>query len=267
MRRNKPALVPAAALLGALAAFAVPAAAAPVLIPAPEDTTIVVAQTVALSIGIAEPLALRTVELWVRYDPAVIDGVSGRPGLLFRTCGAYVWSDYEETSPGRWHGFAVVMGSTAWVTGPGELYEWTFRGLAPGITSVEVDSMRLFDPQANVIPGAALLPAQVRVWDPALADVPPAGSCGLWMFPNPFNPNTRVRFSLAEPGPVRLEVLDLLGRTVDVLLAEPDAAAGPREAVWDGRDAAGREAPSGVYLFRLRGRGSVAALRRGTLLR
>ena len=54
-----------------------------------------------------------------------------------------------------------------------------------------------------------------------------------------------------------LEVLDLQGRRVRVL-SRGELAAGAHVASWDGRDDAGRAVPSGSYLLRLSGAGSVA---------
>ena len=69
-------------------------------------------------------------------------------------------------------------------------------------------------------------------------------------YPNPFNPMTKIRFKLAEPGPVRLTVYDLLGRKVTALL-QTQMEAGLYEIEWDARDNANQLLPSGVYLYRL----------------
>ena len=71
--------------------------------------------------------------------------------------------------------------------------------------------------------------------------------------PNPFNPQTTLRFNLATDGPVRLAVCDLNGRRVRTVVDEI-LAAGDHAAVWDGRDDAGRPVASGVYLVVLSGR-------------
>ena len=52
------------------------------------------------------------------------------------------------------------------------------------------------------------------------------------------------------PGAVTLTVFDMLGRRVAVLF-DGAATAGTFEAVWDGRDAAGRQVASGLYLVRI----------------
>lgn len=67
--------------------------------------------------------------------------------------------------------------------------------------------------------------------------------------PNPFNPATTFTFSLRDPAPVRLTVLDPRGRTVRRLLLGEVQAAGSHAVRWDGRDDAGRAAPSGTYVF------------------
>jgi len=76
--------------------------------------------------------------------------------------------------------------------------------------------------------------------------------------PNPFNPATMLRFVLAEAGPVRLAIYDLTGRRVRALLAGEVLEAGEHARHWDGRDAAGRALPSGLYLCRLEAKGRVA---------
>ncbi len=70
--------------------------------------------------------------------------------------------------------------------------------------------------------------------------------------PNPFNPRTTISFSLAQPEPVTLAVYDLSGRLVKTLIAGETLAAGPHEAVWNGRDDAGRPGSTGVYFYCLR---------------
>lgn len=68
--------------------------------------------------------------------------------------------------------------------------------------------------------------------------------------PNPFRPSTTLRFSTPEPARVTLRVYTPAGRLVRTLLAA-DLPAGRHEAVWNGRDGAGRRAASGVYFCRL----------------
>jgi len=73
-------------------------------------------------------------------------------------------------------------------------------------------------------------------------------------FPNPFNPTTRLVFSLdpqAAPQRARLEIVDLQGRLLQVLLDETTQSGRQYEAVWNGRDLTGRALASGIYLARL----------------
>ncbi len=68
--------------------------------------------------------------------------------------------------------------------------------------------------------------------------------------PNPFGSGTRIAFALPRAGRARIDVLNLAGERVATLL-DGVVGAGPREVVWDGRDARGRDVASGVYLYRL----------------
>lgn len=77
-------------------------------------------------------------------------------------------------------------------------------------------------------------------------------------FPNPFNPETMIEYALPEAGRVSLKIYDLLGREVRTLI-DAERPAGLHHAIWDGRDAAGSRADSGVYVCRLQAGGLVQA--------
>jgi len=83
----------------------------------------------------------------------------------------------------------------------------------------------------------------------------PAGRAQLLApHPNPFNPSVTSPFRLPAAERLRLLVHDVAGRRV-ALLADREFAAGEHSLVWDGRDAAGRAAGSGVYFVRLEAAG------------
>jgi len=65
-------------------------------------------------------------------------------------------------------------------------------------------------------------------------------------FPNPFNPATHIRFNLADSGLARVAVYDVAGQRVRELVAG-HLTPGYHQVTWDGRDAAGYSAASGIY--------------------
>ncbi len=69
--------------------------------------------------------------------------------------------------------------------------------------------------------------------------------------PNPFNPSTTISFTLPGECAVRLEVYDVSGRLVARLLDGKRLGAGAHNVEWNGRDASGRSAASGIYVYRL----------------
>ena len=64
-------------------------------------------------------------------------------------------------------------------------------------------------------------------------------------YPNPFNSNSKIQFSITRPDLVTLEVYNLLGQKVAVLVNEK-LDAGSHTAIWNAAGFA-----SGVYLYRL----------------
>ena len=70
-------------------------------------------------------------------------------------------------------------------------------------------------------------------------------------YPNPFNPATAIRYSLPVASEVTLTIYDLVGRKV-LTLVKTVQLPGEHEAVWEGKNAAGAEVSSGIYIYQLR---------------
>ncbi|HEQ99532.1 MAG TPA: T9SS type A sorting domain-containing protein [candidate division Zixibacteria bacterium] len=68
-------------------------------------------------------------------------------------------------------------------------------------------------------------------------------------FPNPFNPETVISYSLEKGGQVNLEIYNILGQPVDKPVDEYQDA-GDYSVVWNSQNS-GRMLPSGVYFYRL----------------
>jgi PKD repeat protein len=75
--------------------------------------------------------------------------------------------------------------------------------------------------------------------------------------PNPFNPSTKVYFSLKSGGSATVRIYSLEGRLVRTL-HDGFAAAGSHEVHWNGLDNAGRKVTSGVYFLSVQSAGTKA---------
>ncbi|MEE8572012.1 MAG: T9SS type A sorting domain-containing protein [Gemmatimonadota bacterium] len=70
-------------------------------------------------------------------------------------------------------------------------------------------------------------------------------------YPNPFNPVTRIAYSVKEAGPVTIEVYNVAGKVVRTLLDTELDAGSKGFVVWDGTSEAGDRCASGVYFYRI----------------
>ncbi|MFN8546955.1 MAG: FlgD immunoglobulin-like domain containing protein [Candidatus Eisenbacteria bacterium] len=117
---------------------------------------------------------------------------------------------------------------------------WLGGGLAVGVA----------EPDTSLTPGGsdpdsvrtpASLPTAYRVLAPA---------------PNPFRDRTRIGLELPAASAVRVEVTDVAGRLVRVLV-DASLPAGRHSVAWDGRDDGGHSIGSGVYFVRVLKPGSI----------
>ena len=69
-------------------------------------------------------------------------------------------------------------------------------------------------------------------------------------FPNPFNPNTTIRYTIAQDAHVTLTVYDVAGRRVRTLV-DDNKRPNFYKIVWDGKNDNGEQVASGVYFYRL----------------
>src|SRR5690606_3253539 len=79
----------------------------------------------------------------------------------------------------------------------------------------------------------------------------PDGFCLFQNYPNPFNAATTITYELPARAHVVVEIFDLLGRKIRELEAGVNQP-GVHALTWNGTDAGGAMAVSGVYFCRLR---------------
>ena len=118
--------------------------------------------------------------------------------------------------------------------------------LLPGSPCIDTGDPAMYDPDGTRADmGAFYVPHSVDI------DAETPHSLSLSQnAPNPFNPVTTIEFALPEAGVTNLVIYDVTGRQVRTLVSGT-VEAGMHSVAWDGRDAVGRPAASGVYMYRL----------------
>jgi hypothetical protein len=113
-----------------------------------------------------------------------------------------------------------------------------FRVYAPGAIEVRIDGRRVpFTRDGAFVVRGPGTPATVP------------SALGVVAYPVPFQSGVRIAIDSPEPAPAEAVVYDVRGRPVRRLWSGT-LATGRTLVPWDGRDANGREVPSGVYFVR-----------------
>ncbi len=84
-------------------------------------------------------------------------------------------------------------------------------------------------------------------------------------FPNPFNPSTKIEFTLPAKSQVELKIYNVRGELVKTLLNE-NMDATTHSVIWDGRNSTGQSVSSGVYFYSLKA-GSYEKMEKMTLVK
>jgi hypothetical protein len=73
-------------------------------------------------------------------------------------------------------------------------------------------------------------------------------------YPNPFNPMTQIRYQLPKASKVQLTIYDAFGQKIRTLVNDHQHA-GFYTILWDGRNDAGLQVASGIYVYRVQAEG------------
>jgi hypothetical protein len=96
-------------------------------------------------------------------------------------------------------------------------------------------------------------------------DTRESDSALLQNFPNPFNPETQIAFTIPQAFFVTVKIYNTLGEEIRNLV-EGQYAAGVHTVIWDAKDDSGKPVTSGLYIYRLTA-GNVTQVRTMNLLR
>ncbi len=90
------------------------------------------------------------------------------------------------------------------------------------------------------------------VWslDYAVNPDPSQNYYDLSIYPNPFNENNEISFTLSVPQNVKIEVFNLRGQKIKILTHE-DYGIGSHSVVWDGKNQSGKNVANGTYLYKI----------------
>jgi len=171
-----------------------------------------------------------------------VDNLSpGVPASFAYSAGLLSW---DESVAGDFDYFSVY-GSNADAFGAATLVDYT---VAPGL-DVTTSPYEFYFVTATDFSGNEGKPARVNTLS-GVGGTRRDYVLSVSAYPNPFNPETTVRYTVPSRGRVTLVVYDARGAHVATLV-DAERGAGAYTATWDGRDEAGHPAGSGVYFARL----------------
>jgi hypothetical protein len=136
----------------------------------------------------------------------------------------FTLDDSEPTHESLLYTEPVMLDSTVTVKARAFKEDWLPSEIAEGLYEIEIT-----DAEDDII-------------------VPIVTSLGS-AYPNPFNPETTIPFSLSKPQHVSIAIYNIRGQKVRELV-DTEYEAGYHQIVWNGRDERGRQVSSGVYLYR-----------------
>jgi hypothetical protein len=180
-----------------------------------------------------------------------------------------VWEDWQTGKSDLW-GARVDPSGVVLDSGGVKLIDQPYARMSPSLAKGADNNLLL------VYDGVADHPYEVhRVFGALYQDVGASEGPGIrdrefpfglkQSVPNPFNALTTISYAIPTRNHVVLTVYDCSGRLVDELVSGVKTP-GPQATRWDGKDASGRELPSGIYFCILETGGKVAT-RKMTLIR
>ena len=222
---------------------------------------VVAGELVAVDVSLANVEALTGYGFALNYETDKFEFVSAAPAdedLLKSTGGEtlfhHVVADGQITvANGLYNGTAI--------SGGGDVVRFVFRVLREFEDNArfEIADGLVFDPSQLQNPAvvAGVLELQSTPREFALHQ----------NFPNPFNPDTTIKYDLAESADVTLQIYNVLGQVVRTLVASEAQNAGRYQIRWNGMDDRGVPVSSGIYFYQISADGKFSDVRKLMLLK
>jgi hypothetical protein len=204
------------------------------------------------------PGTVKGLHLVIPYDPDLLELVGVTKGDQLEDTPCPIFFDGTDVD-GSIDVSLALLGGDISIGGSGEISTLTFRLLKAGNVSLGFDLIDLRDSENH-----KLLTEQDAGGYEMVAGIPTHYELGL-NIPNPFNPITQIAYQLPKAGEVSLKIYNIRGQVVRTLVNEFKQA-GIHEVVWDGRNNAGYDVASGIYLYRMKS-GDFSAARKMVLLK
>ena len=147
----------------------------------------------------------------------------------------------------------MLEGVNALVEGVGSGYVSGDLTITPNVWNGSPDNGEFY-PEGTyvVISGAASKAA--RQQDILTLDLPGSFDLGS-IYPNPFSSTTTIEYQLPEESPVRIEIFNIVGQRVKVLIDNNNMSAGNWRSIWNGTDESDNAVAAGVYIVHLQAEG------------
>ena len=222
---------------------------------------VVAGELVAVDVSLANVQALMGYGFALNYETDKFEFVSVAPAdedLLKSTGGETLF--HHIVADGHITVANGVYNGTA-VSGGGDVVRFVFRVLREFEDNArfEIADGLVFDPSQLQNPAvvAGVLELQSTPREFALHQ----------NFPNPFNPDTTIKYDLAESADVTLQIYNVLGQVVRTLVASEAQNAGRYQIRWNGMDDRGVPVSSGIYFYRISAEGKFQNVRKLMLLK
>jgi len=207
---------------------------------------VLVGQTVMLNVVVDNATSLQGFGFDLSYDTDKFEYVDAAPAQddLLKSGGAEtpVFLKYQETPGEIAIANAIVDGSPS--AGAGNLVSLTFRVLT------EFEDNARFEIASGIVFDGSKLSNPVVALGSLIVESTPTEFALLQNFPNPFNPETTIKYNVAEGGNVSLRIYNVVGQVVRTLVAEQQSA-GRYTVRWSGNDDRGVSVSSGIYFYQI----------------
>ena len=222
---------------------------------------VIAGELVAVDVSLANVEALMGYGFALNYETDKFEFVSVAPAdedLLKSTGGETLF--HHIVADGQVTVANGVYNGTA-ISGGGDVVRFVFRVLYEFEDNArfEIADGLVFDPSQLQNPAlvAGVLELQSTPREFALHQ----------NFPNPFNPDTTIKYDLAESADITLQIYNVLGQVVRTLVVSEAQNAGRYQIRWNGMDDRGVPVSSGVYFYRISADGKFQNVRKLMLLK